>query len=105
MIEDERVEKKNKVLDYLTHLPIYRWAAKSIGKDEDTLIRWRNEDPDFAEKCEIAKSAAIKKLSGRATPDFILKNVAPADFKEKSEVKLNGKPIIQLITYEEVKNK
>lgn len=94
MINDKRLPLKEKVLDYLTHFPFYKWAAKSIGKDEDTLNLWRKEDEDFSDKCEIAKSEAIAKLGKRATPDFMLKNADPDTFKDKKDVEVSGDPLI-----------
>lgn len=92
MIDDKRLPLKLSVIDYLTHFPFYKWAAKSIGRDEDTLIIWRKEDSDFSDKCEVAKSEAIKKLGKRATPDFMLKCADPKTFnivnKTETEIKL-----------------
>lgn len=86
MLEDERKIRKEKVIDYLSRLPIYKWAAANAGIDQDTLKNWRDEDKDFSDRCEIAKSEAIERLGKRATPDFILKNVDPDTFKDKKEV-------------------
>lgn len=93
MIQDNRLPLKEKVLDYLSHMPFYRWAAKSIGKDEDTIAIWRKEDPDFSERCETAKSEAIRKLGARATPDFMLKSADPKTFKDRVDVTSGDKPI------------
>lgn len=86
MIEDERKLKKEKVIEYLSKLPIYKWAAAFAGINQDTLKDWRKEDTDFSDRCETAKSEAIERLGRRATPDFILKNVDPDTFKDKKEV-------------------
>jgi hypothetical protein len=100
MIQDDRLEKKEKLIEYLTRMPFYRWAAKSIGKDEDTIINWRKEDPDFAERCEAAKSEAIAKLGKRATPDFLLACSDPKTFAKAKqvEVKVLPTPILANLT-------
>lgn len=94
MIEDKRLVLKEKVLIFLSEFPFYKWAAKSVGRDEDTLILWRNEDKDFSERCEIAKSEAMKRLGRRATPDFMLKNADPETFKDKKEMEVSGDPLV-----------
>lgn len=94
MINDDRLEKKEKVLIFLSEFPFYKWAAKSIGKDEDTLLLWRKEDQDFSDRCEIAKSEAMKRLGKRASPDFMLKNADPETFKDKKEMEVSGEPLV-----------
>jgi hypothetical protein len=93
MTNDEKNNKKEKAIEYLSKLPIYKWAAKSVGVDEDTLRNWRDEDKDFSARCESAKAEAIEKLGKRATPDFMLKSVDPQTFKERIDVTSGDKPI------------
>lgn len=95
MIEDERIKKKDLVIEYLRKLPIYKWAAAFAGIDKSTLENWRKEDEDFSTRCETAKAESISKYAGRATPDFILKNVDHETFKDKKETDITsgGKPI------------
>lgn len=90
----EREAKKDIVVEYLRKLPVYKWAAASAGISKDTLENWRAEDKEFSARCETAKAEAIQKLGGRATPDFILKNVDPETFKDKKDVELSGEPLI-----------
>ena len=90
----QRVQKAQ-VIDYLKRLPIYRWAAKSAGIDEDSLKLWRNADKEFSERCEIAKSEAILRLGGRATPEFILRSADPQTFFQtnKLDITSGGNPL------------
>ena len=94
MIEDKRKPQKEKVLEYLSRMPFYKWAAKFAMIDEDTLKNWRDEDKDFSDRCEVAKSEAIQRLGGRATPDFMLKNADPSTFKDKKEMEVSGEPLV-----------
>lgn len=93
--QQDREKIKYDVIEYLKRLPVYKWAAAFAGIDRTTLENWRKEDPDFSSQCERAKAEAIQKLGGRATPDFILKNVDPETFKDKKDVDVTsgGKPI------------
>lgn len=92
-VEKKRLEKKEKVIEYLRHLPVYKWAAASAGINEDTLAIWRKEDEEFSVRCESAKSEAIKGFAKRATPDFMLKSTDPATFKDRVDVTSDGKRI------------
>lgn len=66
---DDRKELKEKFLEYFKQLPVQKLAAASIGKNEDTLIRWKNEDADFADQVEQAKAewalSNIKRVKSR----------------------------------------
>lgn len=94
MIEDKRIENKKKVIEYLSRMPFYKWAAKFAFITEETLKTWRDEDQDFSDRCEAARSEAIHRLGGRATPDFMLKNADPQTFKDKKEVENTGEPLV-----------
>jgi hypothetical protein len=93
-VEQAREAKKILVIDYLKKLPVYKWAAAFAGIDRTTLENWRTEDKEFSSRCETAKAEAIQKLGGRATPDFILKNVDPETFKDKKETEITGEPLV-----------
>ena len=69
MIKDVEEVKKN-VLIILERFPFYKYAASINRISEDTLKRMRDEDTDFAEACESARSTGIMKIGGRATPEF-----------------------------------
>lgn len=90
MKEEQKIEKKEKVLAYLIGLPIYKYAAKYAGMDEDTLIIWRRDDPEFAERCEAVRSEAISRLGKRAKPEFILPAIDGETFGKKEQVEHTG---------------
>ena len=54
-------KQKTKFLEYYRDLPIQKLAASSIGKDEDTIIRWKHADADFADQTEVARAKCIGK--------------------------------------------
>lgn len=92
MIAD-RTEQKNQIIEYLKRFPFYKWAAKSVAIDEDTLLLWRKDDKEFSDRVEIARSEGMKYFGGRATPDLILKSADPKTFKERVDVTTNGKDL------------
>lgn len=85
MIKDVAEVKKN-VLIILERFPFYKYAASINRISEDTLKAWRDEDVEFSDACEAARSTGIMKIGGRATPEFLLKNAEPSVFKDKKEV-------------------
>lgn len=97
--KDKNAEKKERILEYLRRFPFFRWAAKSVGIDEDTLLLWRKADDNFSERVEIARAEGIKYFGGRATPDLILKSADPETFKDRKELEVKGDPLI-IITHD-----
>lgn len=67
----------------------YRLIARSVNRDEDTLIRWRNDDTEFAEALEQGRLRFIKKNVAIAKPEFLLERLEPELFKQRSEQELN----------------
>lgn len=64
----------------------YKLIARSVGRDEDTLAIWRNEDEDFSDRLEIARTEFIKKHMKKARPDFLLERLEKEIFAQKVEV-------------------
>lgn len=75
---------KAKYLDYYSKLPIQKLAADFIGKDEDTIIRWKKDDMSFADQVASAKSAwALEKASKVKSTEWLLERVLNEHFTEK----------------------
>ena len=58
-------------------------------KNEDTIIHWRNEDKDFADKCEAKISEFVKRTVRKTKPEFQLERLLRDDFSQRTE--LTGK--------------
>lgn len=86
-------EKKVAILAYLTDVPVYRWAAKSVGISEDTLQNWRKEDAGFSAQCEANIAEFVKRTSRRAKPEFQLERLLPKDFRQQVDITSGDKPI------------
>lgn len=90
MTEEDRRLKKDRVIDYLRRLPVYKWAAASVGVDQDTIKNWRDDDAEFSERCESARSEAVERLGKRASPDFMLAAIDGETFGKKDKVEHTG---------------
>jgi len=84
---DERAKLKIKFLEYYAELPIFKLAAESIGKDEDTILRWRKDDTVFAEQVQSARAEWAKRKSNKVkSNEWLLERVMHDHFKEVKEV-------------------
>ena len=70
--EQERIARlKLEYLDYYRELPVQKLAAASIGRDDDTIIRWRGQDQEFAEQVQQARAAwALGSKLQRFDPEY-----------------------------------
>lgn len=83
-------ELKLKFLEYYKQLPIQKLAAASIGRDEDTVMRWKNEDTVFADQVEDAKAQwALARSKKVKSEEWLLERVMKDHFAQRSE--LTGK--------------
>jgi len=91
--QDQLVEiarLKDDYIRYFEAAPIYRMAAYSIGRDEDTLLTWRKADPEFAERIRRAKATwALKKIQATRDTKFLLERILKEDFAQKVELASN----------------
>lgn len=85
-------ELKDKYLEYYRQLPVQKLAAASIGKDEDTIIRWKKDDTDFADYVSEARAQwALKNVKGVRSKEWLLERVIKDHFNPpKQEVENTG---------------
>lgn len=75
---------KGQYVAYFLDVPIQKYAAMAIGRNEDTIIRWRNEDQDFAESVQKAKAEWIRKRLISTKAEFALERLERAAFGPKA---------------------
>ncbi|MBM4644781.1 hypothetical protein GS464_29575 [Rhodococcus hoagii] len=63
----------------------YKIVANSIGYSEDGLKVWRENDKDFSDKLEQARSRFLSKQIKKAKPEFLLERLEPEVFKRREE--------------------
>ena len=53
-------------------MPIKKYAAYSIGRDEDTILLWQKDDSDFSDRIKKLKSAYLLAKSRQLPATFII---------------------------------
>lgn len=89
-------ELKDRIVQSAEVIFHYKWVAKSVGIDEDTLLKYRSQDKDLADRLEEARSRFIKENLKRARPDFKLETADREIFGKKVEVS-GGEDAIKII--------
>lgn len=68
-------ELKQKYVEYFRDVPVQKYAAMSIGRDQTTIIRWREEDEEFANLVEEARADWVRKNTLKARAEFALERL------------------------------
>lgn len=96
-IIDPNKELKEKFLDYFKQLPVQKLAGAKIGKHEDTIVRWKNDDADFAEQIEMAKAEwALKNVKSVRSKEWLLERLMRTEFappQQRTDVTSGGRPL------------
>ncbi len=80
-------ELKKKFIEYYSKLPIQKLGAEFIGKNEDTIIRWKKNDKRFADQVASAKSAwALENASLVKSKEWLLERIMKEHFAESVKV-------------------
>ena len=98
--EQERIARlKLEYVDYYRELPVQKLAAASIGRDDDTIIRWRGQDQEFAEQVQQARAAWALKKTKRVDDTWLLERVLREEFTPRVDVVVSSqdKTLEQLI--------
>jgi hypothetical protein len=86
MTENQTIrELKAEYVAYYADVPVQKYAAMAIGRDEDTIIRWRKEDADFAESVLRAKAEFVRKRVIATKAEFALERLEKSVFSQKIE--------------------
>ena len=79
---------KNEYVKYYADVPVQKYAAMFIGRDEDTIIRWRRDDPKFSDCVEKAKAEWVRKRVLVTKAEFALERLEKSVFSEKSVIEV-----------------
>lgn len=78
---------KIRFIEYYSKLPIQKLAAEFIGKSEDSICDWKNNDKNFANQITSAKSAwALEKAGKVRSVEWLLERVMKEHFSESVKV-------------------
>ena len=76
---------KRDFLKYYSELPNQRLAADHIGRNEDTIILWKNNDPDFKKKVLKTKAEWVLTHVNRVkSPQWLLERIIGDCFSNKT---------------------
>jgi hypothetical protein len=73
----------------------YKLIGRAVGRSEDALRVWRDEDEDFSARLEQGRSRFIEKNMKAAKPEFLLERLEPELFKERKEEVVDQKIIVE----------
>ena len=90
---------KEQYLLYFEDVPIQKYAAMAIARDEDTIIRWRKEDPDFADAVQIAKASWIRKKVLATKAEFALERLEKEVFGQNLSASYADGPTVTLVSF------
>lgn len=82
-VNNHSIKLKKDYVTYFADVPIQKYAAMSVGRDEDTIIRWRREDPDFADAIQRAKASWVRKRVLATKAEFALERLERDIFSPK----------------------
>ncbi len=87
MATDDKIALlKKEFLKYFRELPVQKLAGAYIGKDEDSISRWKKEDADFADQIGRAKADwAMTKTKKIKSEEWLLERVMKDHFASRNE--------------------
>lgn len=78
-------------LSFYCDCPIQKYAAEYIGKDEDTIIRWKNKDSSFADSAKRLKAEYVRKRWLSTKAEFALERLDNSMFGPKAFLAIEQK--------------
>lgn len=85
--KDKTALLKKRFLEYFCELPVQKLAGAYIGKDEDTISRWKKEDADFADQIGRAKADwAMTKTKKIKSEEWLLERIMKDHFASRNEL-------------------
>ncbi|MDB5162109.1 MAG: hypothetical protein JWM52_617 [Candidatus Saccharibacteria bacterium] len=76
---------KQQYIEYYEDVPIQKYAAMAIGRDEDTVIRWKKEDTSFADAIKRAHAQWVRKKVIAVKAEFALERLQKEVFSAQEE--------------------
>ena len=91
MKKQQKDELKARYIEYFKDVPVQKYAAKYIGRDADTIIRWRKEDVIFADAIEKSFAEWVRKKMLATKAEFALERLEREVFSPKVALDINQK--------------
>jgi len=86
-VDEIREEKKKIFLEYYADVPVQKIAASYINTSEETIIRWKKEDIDFANQIEFLGGEWIRRnVKEVKSKEWLLERLFRQHFSERKEI-------------------
>jgi len=95
--KEEIAMLKEQVVAYYSKLPILKYAAMSVARNEDTVLLWRKEDPDFSDKLQKAKAAFLMSKVNKVKSEFYLERQFREEFGANLDITSKGEKITPIL--------
>lgn len=91
-LEEKQALLKKEALIHAESFYHYKLIGRATGITDETLKKYRDEDEEFSQRLEQARSRFLNKKMKNAKPEFLLERLEPEIFKERKEWEgnLNG---------------
>lgn len=97
MDNETKAELKQKYLSYYKDLPVQKYAAMYIGRDEDTIIVWKKQDSDFSDAVQGARAEWVRRKASKARVEFALERLEKEIFAERKEIKIEEDTVDKIL--------
>lgn len=88
MKKQEIASLKKEYIEYFRDVPVQKYAAMAIARDEDTIIRWRKEDTVFADALLKAKADWVRKRLILTRAEYALDRLEKSIFSHNTTLTL-----------------
>lgn len=91
MESNEHIKKlKQSYIAYYKDVPVQKYAAMSISRNEDTIIRWKHDDPSFADAVEKARADWVRNKMLSTKAEFALERLEKSVFSQHSSMEVQN---------------
>lgn len=90
-------ELKEQYIEYYEDVPVQKYAAMAIARDEDTIIRWKKDDQEFADAVNQAKARWVRKRVLATKAEFALERLEKSIFSQSSTTHIETSPYDQFV--------
>ena len=87
---------KDKMVDYYRKVPVLKYAAMKIGRDESTIHRWLKDDENFASRVTEARADWVSSKVEKSKVEFALERMEKEVFNQNIDLTTKAKNYLHL---------
>lgn len=95
--KEEIAQLKEKYIEYYRDLPVQKYAAMYIGRNEDTIIIWMKKDSDFSYRVQEARSQWVRRKASKVKAEFALERLEKDAFAQRIEQKVDEDTVDKIL--------